>query len=115
MEARLLVIGSDDVQGELASLRRWLGDEPEFRGRVRFEEAPVRAGQMGGLAEALSVGIASGGALTVLAKSVSVWLRERRSTLTVKIVNPDGSSQEITASGPAAESLAVKVDPHQHG
>jgi hypothetical protein len=115
MEARLLIIGSDDTHDELGSLRQWLGDEPEFRGRVRMQEAPVQYGQMGGLVEALSVGLASGGALTVLARSVSVWLRERRSKLSVKIVNPDGSSQEITASGPAADTLAAKVDPHQRG
>jgi Effector Associated Constant Component 1 len=115
MDARLVITGGDDTHEDLSSLRQWLADEPEFRGRVRIVEAPIREGQMGGLAEALSVGLASGGALTVLASSVSVWLRERRSKLTVKIVKPDGSSQEITASGPAADVLATKVDPHQHG
>jgi hypothetical protein len=115
MEARLELVGGDVGHDELSSLWRWLGDEAEFRGRVRIEEAPVQAGQMGGLAEALTVALTSGGALTVLAGSVSVWLQQRRSTLTVKIVNPDGSAQEITASGPAADTLAAKVDPHRHG
>ena|SRR2546423_13971817 len=113
MEARLQLTGGDDAHDELSLLRNWLADEPEFRGRVRLESAPIEAGTMGGLAEALTVALASGGALMVLASSVSVWLQQRRSTLTVKIVNPDGSSQEITASGPAADSLAAKVDPHQ--
>jgi hypothetical protein len=116
VEARLLLIGGDDLDDEFGSLRQWLADEPEFRGRIRLERAPVRAGQMGGgLTEALGVALASGGALTVLASSVSVWLRERRSKLTVKIVNPDGSSQEITASGPAADTIAAKIEPHRHG
>ena len=115
MEARLLLTGSDNTHDELGSLREWLSAESEFRGRVRIEEAPIQPGQMGGLAEALTVALASGGALTVLAGSVSVWLQQKRSALTVKIVNPDGSSQEITASGPAADTLAAKVDPHQHG
>lgn len=114
-EARLRLVGSDNLIDELSSLRQWLGDEPEFRGRVRLEEAPFEAGQMGGLADALSVALASGGALTVLAGSVSVWLRQRRSTLRVTIVSPDGSSQEITATGPAADTLAAKVDPHPTG
>ncbi len=111
MEARLSLSGTDNVQDELASLRQWLGDEAEFRGRVRVEQAPLQPGQMGGLVEALTVALGSGGALAVLANSVSVWLRQRRSSLTVKIVNPDGSSQEYTASGPAADTLAAKVDP----
>jgi hypothetical protein len=115
MEARVVLSGSEDVQEELISLRRWLSDEPEFRGRVRIQEAPVQFGQMGGLVEALSVAVASGGALTVLANSVSVWLRERRSTLTVKIVKPDGTVEDINASGRAADTIAAKVDPQQLG
>lgn len=115
MEARLEVIGSSDMQEELGRLRQWLSDEAEFRGRVRVEQAPLQAGQMGGVVEALTVALGSGGALAVLASSVTVWLQQRRSELTVKIVNSDGSSQEITASGPAAETLAAKVDPHRHG
>src|SRR5262245_32707331 len=99
MDARVEITGCEDVQDELASLRRWLADEPEFRGRVRTELAAPLPYQMGGLAEALTVALSSGGGLTVLAGSVTVWLQQRRSKLTVKIVNPDGSSQEITASG----------------
>ena len=113
MEARVEVGGADDPQDELSSLRNWLAGEDEFRGRVRIESAAIEAGAMGGVAEALVVALGSGGALTVLAGSVSVWLRERRSSLTVRIVNADGSSQEITASGPAADTLAAKVDPQQ--
>jgi membrane-associated two-gene conflict system component 1 (EACC1) len=115
MEARLELIGSDDPQDELSSLREWLAAESEFRGRVRLEQAPIRPGQMGGIADAVQVALDHDGALTVLAGSVAVWLRARRSKLKVKIVNSDGSSQEITASGPAADTLASKVDPHQHG
>lgn len=115
MEARLEVIGGSDMQEELGRLRLWLGDEPDFRGRVGIVQAPLQAGQMGGLIEALTVALGSGGALAVLAYSVSVWLQQRRSEVTVRIVNADGSSQEITTSGPAADSLAAKVDPHRHG
>jgi hypothetical protein len=114
VEARLEIDGAAEVQDELSSLRRWLGDEAEFRGRVRVERAAVGPGEMGGLIDALSVSLASGGALTVLAGSVSVWLRQKRSTLTVRIVNADGSSQEISARGPAADTLAKKIDPRRH-
>jgi hypothetical protein len=115
MDVRLEISGASDTQDELGSLRAWLGDEPEFRGRVRAVEASLLPGQMGGLIDALTIALAGGGALTVLAGSVSVWLQQRRSQLTVKIVNPDGSAQEITASGRAADTLAPKVDPHRHG
>jgi hypothetical protein len=114
MEARLEILGSDDVQDELGALQRWLADEDEFRGRVKAAHAPLRPGQMGGLVEALTVALDSS-TLTVLAGSVAVWLKNRRSKLTVKITNADGSSQEITASGPVADTIAAKVDPHKHG
>lgn len=115
MEARVLLSGGEDAQDELSSLRQWLADEAEFRGRVRVERAPVEPGHMGAITDALQVALSNEGALTVLAGSVAVWLRQRRSKLTVKIVNEDGSSQEISASGPAADTIARKVDPHQHG
>ena len=115
MEARLLLSGGEDAQDELGSLRQWLSAEAEFRGRVRVERAPIEPGQMGAVSDALQVALSNEGALTVLAGSVAVWLRQRRSKLTVKIVNSDGSSQEITASGPVADTIGAKVDPHQHG
>ncbi|SRR6266545_1653661 len=115
VEARMVITDTDSVHDELSSLRQWLGQESEFRGRVRIEQVPSQPGQMGGLVEALSVALSHEGALTVLAGSVAVWLRQRRSKLTVKITNADGSSQEITASGPVADTIGAKVDPHQHG
>lgn len=115
MKARVEVVGAADADGELASLSRWLGAEAEFRGRVQLIRSPPVEGRMGGFADALGVALASGGALTVLASSVSVWLRQRRSTVTVKIVDDDGASREITASGPAADTLAAKIDPHRRG
>lgn len=116
MEVRLQLVDSGAaLPDELGSLREWLGGEPEFRGRVRIEESLPQTGQMGGgLGEVLAVAVASGGALTVLASSVSVWLEQRRSTVTVKIVHEDGRSQEISASGRAADSLMTKLDPGQH-
>jgi hypothetical protein len=112
-EARVEIVGAADVHDELASLSKWLGGESEFRGRVRMLRAQLTDGQMGGLTDALSIGLASGGALTVPAGWVSVWLRQRRSTLTVEIGHKDGSSQEVTAAGPAADTLAAKIEPRR--
>lgn len=110
-----MITGADSVHDELSSLRLWLGQESEFRGRVRIEQAPIQPGQMGGLAEALNVALSSEGALAVLAGSVAVWLRQRRSEITVKMINSDGSLQEVTASGPVADTIGAKVDPYQDG
>lgn len=115
MEARITVDGVDDVDGALSSLLQWLTAEDEFRGRLRLDRAPVQPGDMGVLSDALSVAISGEGALTVLAGSIAVWLRQRRSTIKVKIVNADGSVQEISASGPSADAIAAKVEPHKHG
>jgi len=107
---RILVSGNDHVIDELGLLREWLNAEDELRGRTELSRVPVEPEQMGAVVDALDVALGSTGALTVLAGSIAVWLRQRRSTLTVKIVNSDGSSQEITAAGPAADVLAEKVD-----
>ena len=113
MDARLLLGGDEVTADELYSLRQWLSGEDEFRGRIKLEQAPIQPGEMGAITDALQVALSNEGALTVLAGSVAVWLRQRRSKLTVKIVNEDGSSQEITASGPVADTIGAKVDPHQ--
>lgn len=107
-----MLTGMDRVFEELLLLRRWLLEEPEFRGQVGVEQAPPQPGQMGGEVEALAVALGGGGAVTVLVQSVLAWLRSRQqlSALTVRIVHADGSCQEITASGPAADTIAAEVD-----
>jgi hypothetical protein len=111
MDVRVQLSDGDDVHDELSSLREWLSAESELRGRVKLERAPIQDGHLGALSDALQVALSHDGALTVLAGSVAVWLRQRRSKLRVKIINEDGSSQEITASGPAADVIAPKVRP----
>lgn len=109
-QAQVRVLGVADGHPELMSLREWISNESELRGRVRVDEPEPADGQMGGLAEVLTVALASGGALTVLASSVSVWLQQRRSEISVEIVRPDGSLTRVTASGPAADDVASKLD-----
>jgi hypothetical protein len=51
---------------------------------------------MGSVVDTLAVAVGSGGALTVLANSLSTWLRQpRRSTVRVSVVRPDGTKIEI--------------------
>jgi hypothetical protein len=53
---------------------------------------------MGSLVDMLTVAVGAGGALTVLARSIEVWLRQpRRAMVRVKVTGPDGSVVELSA------------------
>ncbi|MEU0502025.1 hypothetical protein [Nocardia sp. NPDC005998] len=106
MDVQLRVAGSHDPHRELVSLRDWTSRESLLRGRVRAEHQPIRPGEMGALEEVLIVALGGGGAATVLARSVSVWLQQRRSELRVEVTTPDGTRVEITGAGPAADQIA---------
>jgi hypothetical protein len=59
------------------SLRDWLGREVELRGHVELVEGKAAPGTLGGgLAAALTVGLGSGGAVTVLVSGIVSWLRQ---------------------------------------
>ncbi|MEU5691822.1 hypothetical protein [Actinosynnema sp. NPDC020468] len=111
MDARVSVEGGRDEQAEVFALRDWLTAEPEFRGRVGTAGRELRPDEMGGVVDVVTVALSNEGALTVLAGSVAVWLRQRRSTIKVKIVTEDGRTREISATGPAADVIAAKVEP----
>lgn len=88
---------SVDGGGEdLGSLEEWLRAEPELRGRIRRGDSEEPAGSMGGTTD-LIVTLAMSGTLTVIARSVQVWLIQRKSDLSVDIVSPDGRKMSITA------------------
>ena len=107
MEAWLSAV-STDGQTWIDELRSWLAEEPEIRGRLRSAGPAVRPGQMGVLAEVLVAGVGSSGALTVLASSLSVWLKHRHSDMRVIVHSPDGTSVELDARRcDAAEVEAV--------
>lgn len=61
----------------LRSLNDYLGYERELSGRMRLVEGePGREKLSGGIVEALTVGLGSGGAITVLVSGVVSWLRQ---------------------------------------
>jgi hypothetical protein len=70
---------------DLLSLLAWLRDEDELRGHVSQRVAPIQEGHMGAATDALTVMLGSGGAVTVLFGSIAVWLRNRRSDVTVEL------------------------------
>jgi membrane-associated two-gene conflict system component 1 (EACC1) len=96
VESRIVVDGADAVAG-LASLIEWLRCEPELRGRIRIVRRSPEPGDMGALVEVLAVAVGGGGILTVLANSLSVWLRQpRRLTVRISLTKPDGTEVEVT-------------------
>jgi hypothetical protein len=97
VQARVRITGTGDIATELASLREWLGRESELRGRVVTERAPIGPNQMGAVLDTLAVALGSGGAITVLANSVAVWLRHRRSDVKIEVTAPDGATVSVTA------------------
>ncbi|HEX4703317.1 MAG TPA: hypothetical protein VH352_14410 [Pseudonocardiaceae bacterium] len=82
-------ISLPDRPDDLASLLAWLRDEDELRGRVSRRVAPIAQGDMGAATDALTVMVGSGGAVTVLLGSIAVWLKTRRSDVTVRFVLGD--------------------------
>ncbi|MGO4617113.1 hypothetical protein AB4305_21965 [Nocardia sp. 2YAB30] len=93
------------------SLRDWLAQEPEFRGCVQARDAVVQPEHMGALEDVLIVALGGGGAATLLAKSISIWLQQRRSGISVRITAPDGTNIEVTGEGPAADEIAKVFGP----
>ncbi|MFD5831917.1 hypothetical protein ACFWGZ_41205, partial [Lentzea sp. NPDC060358] len=67
----MLTVSGEDDQVHLRSLRDWLTREDLFRGRLSLRGEAPRPGQMGAAVEVLMVAVGSGGAATVLARSVT--------------------------------------------
>ncbi|MCX4429552.1 effector-associated constant component EACC1 [Streptomyces mirabilis] len=83
---------------ELRSLREWLLNEEELRGRVRLVDGPVAPGTLGSGVEALAVILAPGGIATAVASVLIAWIRHRTSDVTLKVTRPDGTSYELSAT-----------------
>lgn len=84
MEVQIRV-DAREAGDELRALREWLAGEDELRGRVTLRGAPPRPGEMGAVVDLITVAVGSGGAATVLAGSLAVWLRNRRSDVTIEV------------------------------
>ncbi|MFF9396757.1 effector-associated constant component EACC1 [Streptomyces griseoluteus] len=96
MDVTLTAAGGQDAD-ELRSLRTWLADVDELRGRVALVESPPVPGTLGPVLDALAVALGPGGVATALATAVFSWIRQRRGEVTVKISRPDGAAVEISA------------------
>jgi len=97
VRVRVRIAEGDDVGGELRSLTHWLEREDELRGTFEVESRPVGADEMGVLSDTLVVAVGGGGAVTVLANSLSVWLRQRRSDVRIEVTSASGTKVSVTA------------------
>lgn len=96
VDAQIRLSGGDKI-AETAALWQWLCGERQLAGRVRAVTPPPGEGELGGAVELLSVALGSGGAVAVLARSLSVWLQSRRSGVKVTVTGPDGTTATVEA------------------
>jgi hypothetical protein len=95
------------------SLRSWLVDVDELRGRVQLIESSSQPGGLGTWAEALAVILAPGGAAAVLAGAVVSWTRWNRSDLQVTLRRGNGDQAEVNVKrlrGLDAAGLPAVID-----
>jgi hypothetical protein len=104
-----IVVESTDPK-DLPDLFAWLGREDELRGKARLQSRPLGPGEMGTLPELIAIAIGGGGAVSVLAGSLSTWLAHRKSDITLKVTGRDGRIVELTAQRVAeADELLREV------
>jgi hypothetical protein len=102
-DLRITVGGGRD--SDVESLLDWLRGEHELRGHLRQGETPGPRGAMGASAE-LIVGVVSSGAATALARSLQIWLVQRRADVKLNVTGPQGRQIILDAKRvPDAEHL----------
>ncbi|MGD3108542.1 effector-associated constant component EACC1 [Streptomyces sp. YGL11-2] len=109
-DSQLLWIRTDNGADELRSLLAWLQWDDALRGRVRLEHAPVGSGEMGGLVDALTVVLGSGGIGVALTSSLTAWISQRRSDVKLTVTARDGRSVEVDAKRVDAQALARGIE-----
>lgn len=89
VQVQVRVRDDRDAIDESTSLLEWLDAEPDLRGRVTREQRPPAQGEMGALSDVL-VAVVTGGGVTALARSVQLWLRQRRADVKIELERSDG-------------------------
>lgn len=114
-----LLIHTDGGPEAAEQLLDWLREEDTLRGLVRLAQTPIREGDLGGIAETLTVVLGSGVSVTALARSLTTWLTHRRSDLNLTItrgdvsVKIDGKRLDAGAVWRQIQELTGPAEPHQ--
>ncbi|UGT60349.1 effector-associated constant component EACC1 [Nocardia asteroides] len=83
---------------ELIQLLDWFRRDDALRGRAQLHSQPPRDGQMGGVADVVTVALGAGGAGTVLVSSLRAWFATRHSDLSLSLTLPDGTEVSLDAN-----------------
>lgn len=97
MELEIRLEGGASAE-EFTSLLQWLRRERDLQGYVRAQRQPMRAEELGGAFELISVAVGSGGIATAFVTSLGSWLSSRRTEQSVS-VTVDGKSVQIIRNG----------------
>ncbi|MFG2862185.1 hypothetical protein [Streptomyces sioyaensis] len=109
-DSQLLRIRTDNGADELRSLLAWLQGDDALRGQVRLERAPIGSDEMGGLVDALTVALGSGGIGAALASSLTTWISQRRSDVKFTVTARNGQSIEVDAKRVDAQALTREIE-----
>jgi hypothetical protein len=102
----LLGTAGGDEPAEFIALWDWLRTERSLAGRVRALSRPPGAEELGGGGfELLAVTLGSGGAVSVVARSLFAWLSSRRPEVTIS-VKASGKMKVITR-GMSVEEIVL--------
>lgn len=95
-----VTITVDSVNGPAGTddLRRWLGGQPDLRGRIRRQTDGPAPGTMGAAGDAVLAVLEPGGVAAACAGAVVAWVRTRRGTQTVTITRPDGTRLTLSTT-----------------
>jgi hypothetical protein len=86
VDVRIQIRGGDEVTA-YNELTAWLNGNRVFCGHVTRKTSRPAEGQLGGVIEMLTVALGSGGAGAVLAQSLTEWLRNRRTDITIIVTH----------------------------
>ena len=87
-----------DRETDIESLWDWLRREPDLQGHMKLGHPSPPAEEMGAPVElVVLLSAACGTVATALARTLTTWLRQRRSDVNVIVTLADGRSASITA------------------
>ena len=107
MQIRVRVCEGRDTIDESADLLEWLSTEPDLRGRVVREHQPPALGEMGAVSDVL-VATLGGGGLMALARTLQVWLQQRRADVTVELEHAHGGRIRVAVNRVSDPEKIVK-------
>jgi hypothetical protein len=100
-----------DSSESIRSLLSWLQEEESLVGRCELVGSAPRSGEMGGLVEAISIILGSGGLSIAVARSIVVWLTHRTSDIEITVSTEDGSTVTLSSKRVRdPEALVKEID-----